>query len=178
MDKEFNWLEYERTEEKKPSEIIHLRIHEMKEKHSLDFKNCLFVMISGPGSYTGMRLSEGIANILKLAGFNVLSFFSFEIPVILKHKSGRWITNAFKNQFFIYEWDENKSHQYLINAEDINFTSNYFSNTTNSLFSNLVMTSELIFKNPKEIFSFVLARNTYSPSFYFRTLDEEFKSLC
>jgi tRNA threonylcarbamoyladenosine biosynthesis protein TsaB len=173
-----SWISYEQFEEKKPSEVLHRKIFEIAHKHNVLIENSTFISIAGPGSYTGMRLSEGMAQILKICGTKIFSFYHFEVPRMTGIEQGSFCTNAFKNQFFFYDWNVDEGSSYLLNADDVNFSKNVYSNMNLSLFSSVIQTSQLIKDHPEKIFNYVINRGTFLNSYYFRSLDEEFKSIC
>jgi tRNA threonylcarbamoyladenosine biosynthesis protein TsaB len=178
LDQEFNWVSYCDLNEKKPSEVLHSKVQALLDEEKLDFKDISLVAIAGPGSYTGMRLSEGFANIVKLSGTKVFSLFHFEIPKITGIEKGIWATNAFKGQTFFYEWDNDGNREYLLNNNDVNWKKEIFSNNQESLFENVISTKELLRVQQKVIFKFAVERGQFFPAFYFRSLDEEFKGIC
>lgn len=178
LNEKFEWIVFESSDEKKPSEVIHKKIDEISKQFNVDMTQSTLITIAGPGSYTGMRLSEGLANILKICGTKVVSLLHFEIPLLTGVQSGVWITNAFKNQFFVYEWNGNENRNFLIDANDMNFSKEIFSNMQLPLFKNIQFTTELIKENPQPIFNFAVNRGQFLGAYYFRTLDEEFKTIC
>ena len=145
LDANFKWVSYNDTNEKKPSEVIHVEIYNLIKKYNLDLTAMNFFFSAGPGSYTGMRLGEGIAQVLAWEDRNVFSFLHFEVPKIIGVKKGFWVTNAFKGQVFSYN------------------------------FSHLKNTKDLIKNSSELIFSHVYKEKMREAPYYFRTLDEEFK---
>lgn len=178
LNSKFEWIHYEDSEEKRPSEIIHVKINQLFDEFNLDLKQTTLVIAAGPGSYTGMRLGEGIAHILTLCHIKVLSFYHFEVPQMIGAISGKFVTNAFKGQYFVYEWSGEKVSELLINANDMSFLSEVYSNLNDQNFKTLISTKKLIKENSKKIFKNVVDRDQYKASFYFRSLDDEFKSIC
>ncbi len=162
LDKDFNWLLYENTAEKRPSEVLHEKVFLLLNKFNQTLTTVRLITIAGPGSYTGMRLSEGFSAIINWSGINVFSFYHFEVPQLIGVNSGEWVTNAFKKQFFCYKWDAlNNSKTLLTHYDDQDaFT--------------LEKTKELIRLNPFEIFSKVISLKLQRETYYFRTLEEEF----
>lgn len=178
LDEHFHWLSYKAVDEKKPSEIVHYQINKLLEEFKISILDLSLITAAGPGSYTGMRLSEGISNILALCKVKTFSFYHFEVPMMIGKKSGRFVTNAFKNQYFIYEWQDEKNHQYLVNANDMNFSKEVYSNLSDVNFTNLISTSALIHENEAFLFEKIITRGTCASSFYFRSLDDEFTAIC
>jgi tRNA threonylcarbamoyladenosine biosynthesis protein TsaB len=180
MDSNLNWVEYLDLDEKKPSEVIHQQIYTLMEKYNLNFKDTNFIFSAGPGSYTGMRLSEGIAQILSWDDKHVFSFHHFEVPALAGIEKGYWVTNAFKGQVFVYNWDSTtgKVEKELVNSKDFSIIDPSLGFTLGkdvAPFVGLKSTKELIHQRPQEIFRKVLDKKLREPPFYFRTLDEEFK---
>jgi tRNA threonylcarbamoyladenosine biosynthesis protein TsaB len=162
LDRDFSWVFYEYTDEKKPSEIIHDKIYFILNKFNLSIEKVQFISIAGPGSYTGMRLSEGVSTILEWGGVSIFSFYHFEVPFLTGIESGRWVTNAFKNQVFLYEWNAENSKTTLL------------SECLDTEAFTLIKTRELIFSHSREIFSKVIHLNKPKETYYFRSLEEEF----
>lgn len=162
LDDQFAWMAYESSNEKRPSEHIHEKIFFMLSKFNLQLNHLRVITVAGPGSYTGMRLSEGFSDIVSWSGVKILSFYHFEVPKFTGISSGRWMTNAFKNQIFSYQWDpKGSSTELLLECSDPDAFS-------------IEKTRELIYTNPTLIFSKVVQLNEKKESYYFRTLEEEF----
>lgn len=162
LDESFSWKSFDISADNKPSETIHTKIFNLLNQYQLQLKDIRLFYIAGPGSYTGMRLSEGLADIVKWNEIETFSFYHFDIPKYLGIKKGQWITNAFKKEIFSYTWDENIESKELL-AECLNeeaFT--------------LQKTQEFIKQMPVEIFSKVVLLNEKKETYYFRTLEAEF----
>lgn len=180
LDSNFKWIEYHDSKEKKPSEVIHIEIYNLISRHNLDLKKMNFFFSAGPGSYTGMRLGEGIAQILAWDEMKVFSFHHFDAPRIAGVEKGFWVTNAFKGQVFIYTWDKlgEAGERNLVNASDFTMETPEFGYTLSSEnkdFSSLKTTKDLIQQFPEKIFPKVLSEKMREAPYYFRTLDEEFR---
>jgi tRNA threonylcarbamoyladenosine biosynthesis protein TsaB len=184
MDFQFNWIEYKSLDEKKPSEIIHFEIYSLVKKHNLELKDMRLFISSGPGSYTGMRLSEGLAQVFELSFIPVFSFYHFDIPKYCGIANGFWVTNAFKGQLFFYNWTHESEEKIL--ADKSNFTEELrllktdkdgftLDHLSDPLFSGLSTTKDLIKEQSTKIFSHILSLNLRVTPYYFRTLDEEFR---
>jgi tRNA threonylcarbamoyladenosine biosynthesis protein TsaB len=180
LDSNYKWVEYLDSNEKKPSEIIHFEIFNLVQKYNLDLKDMNFFFSAGPGSYTGMRLGEGIAQILVWDSKSVFSFHHFDVPKILGVQKGYWVTNAFKGQVFIYNWDNEISffEKELVNASDFKIYDAELGYTLSSDikdYSHLKTTKDLIKNSSEKIFSKIYELKLREPPYYFRTLEEEFK---
>ena len=180
LDSNFKWVEYNDTNEKKPSEVIHVEIYNLIKKYNLDLKGMNFFFSAGPGSYTGMRLGEGIAQVLAWEERSVFSFLHFEVPKMIGIKKGFWVTNAFKGQVFSFNWniDTNFSEKELIHSVDFKIMDTELGYTLaadSKDFSDLKNTKDLIKNSSEIIFSYVYKERMREAPYYFRTLDEEFK---
>lgn len=178
LNSEFQWITYVESDEKKPSEVIHQNIHQLMKQHHIDSKNIEYFFSAGPGSYTGMRLGEGIAQMLEWSGKKVYSFHQFEVPSLMGIQQGYWISNAFKGQFFIYHWNQTESHSELVNQTDVELLdaqSGFTLTHDNVAFKDLQTTKSMIAKNPQRLFENLKKNNVRKAPYYFRTLDEEFK---
>ncbi|MDD4973364.1 MAG: hypothetical protein PHY93_03390 [Bacteriovorax sp.] len=177
LDSNYSWVEYMSLDEKKPSEIIHFEIFNLLKKYSLNLADMQCFVSNGPGSYTGMRLSEGLAQVFELVHMPVYSFYHFDVPRLSGVPRGFWATNAFKGQVFVYNWNGDEVEKHLLNKdaffieeEKLGFTLD----TSDPIFSNLVSTKSLIKNKAPEIFSKVEALKLRKAPYYFRSLDEEF----
>jgi tRNA threonylcarbamoyladenosine biosynthesis protein TsaB len=178
LDSDFFWVEYQDSLQKKPSEVIHREIYEMVKKHNLNIKDLNLIVSAGPGSYTGMRLGEGIAQIFAWNQLKVYSFYHFEAPRLSGVENGFWITNAFKGQAFIYRWDQEQRERELVDFDSFKIEDpklGYTLINDREEFSALKSTKDLIKSDSFRIFKNVLKENLRQEPYYFRTLDEEFK---
>ena len=178
MDSNYEWVEYMSLDEKMPSDIIHFEIFSLLKKYDLNFNNIQCFISSGPGSYTGMRLSEGLAQVLELSQIPVYSFYHFDVPRLSGVTKGFWASNAFKGQVFVFNWNGDKNEKHLLNKdafiieeEALGFTLD----TSDPFFSNLISTKNLIKDKAKEIFSKVSSTKLRVEPFYFRSIEEEFR---
>ena len=178
LDDQFRWIDFLTFDNKKPSEIIHSEIHQLLNKHQLNLKSLECFTASGPGSYTGMRLSEGLVQVLALSGMKIYSFYHFEVPKLTGIREGFWATNAFKGQVFVYTWSEEKEERLLLNKDQFviqNEKIGFTLDNTDREFAKLSSSKILIKSNPTLIFSYLHAHQKRVPPYYFRTLDEEFR---
>lgn len=177
LDSNYSWVDYKSLDEKKPSEIIHHEIHNLLKKNNLKLSEVQCFVMSGPGSYTGMRLSEGLAQVFELENIPVFSFYHFDVPRLSGVSSGFWATNAFKGQVFVYHWNGEKVEKLLVNKDAFTVQDEkmgYTLDNNDSLFSNLISTKGLIKDKACEIFGKVQDQQLRELPYYFRPLDEEF----
>lgn len=178
LDDDFNWVEYKESAEKKPSEVIHQEIFRLINAHNVQPEQTEYFFASGPGSYTGMRLGEGIAQILEWSGRKIYSFHQFEVPQIMGIKKGYWMTNAFKGQVFLHTWENDQVNSQLLNTNDVKIIDDGFGFTLthdHELFIKLKTSKELISTNPQKFFKNIKTLNMRKSPYYFRSLEEEFK---
>lgn len=178
LNPQFEWIEYLLFDEKKPSEIIHFEIFNLIKKHNLNLSSMHVFISSGPGSYTGMRLSEGLAQVLELSKVPVYSFYHFDVPRICGIESGFWVTNAFKGQVFIYSWKGDLLEKQLVDKDSFtieNPENGYTLDVENSAFSGLKSTKEFIRDHASRLFSKMADKKLRETPYYFRSLEEEFR---
>ncbi len=178
LDSKFNWVEYKSLDEKKPSEIIHFEIFNLLKKHNLDLKDMRTFISSGPGSYTGMRLSEGFVQVFELNHMPVYSFYHFDVPRLSGVVKGYWATNAFKGEVFVYNWngEEIKKELLLKDVFSQAGRNNGFTlDDTDPIFSGLTSTKKFIKNESAKLFANVLEKKLRVPPYYFRSLEEEFR---
>lgn len=177
---EYEWRHVEVTENKKGSAVIHKLIFDVLELTGLTLKQIdgLF-LVSGPGSYTGIRLGEGIAQILEMENIPVYSFYHYEVPHFCGYESYTFFANAFKNEYFSYQFNLGTESKTMISKESFlkaDFSRNDFYCITGELEEMyLESTSSLIQKKPKEVFEKVLSRGEHCAPYYYRPLEKEFK---
>ena len=193
LNEDFQWCHYNYNDSKKSSSIVHKLIKDgldAIDKSQEDIKNC--IQMSGPGSYTGMRVSEGISQVLEWQGVTVYGLYHFQVPRILGETSGVWIAKAFKGEVFVYAWEQDEVNNYMVKeSELVNHLSNFtlsnkkiFSSLKFDLNNNLkndelndvsiIETKALIEARPQEIFNHVIKAKISEPLYYFRSIEEEF----
>ena len=179
LDDNLEWLHFEHHEKLQHSADIHAQIFEILKNFNVEALELKSVFLcNGPGSYTGIRLGEGIAQLFELSKIPVLSFHQYEIPKILGVTEGQWVCHAFKKEVFNYHWNDDKVWDELISADD-------WEKTSSALYTHQpigpwqdqdpMMTTQLLKENPKTIFSYLKDNNIRRESYYFRPLDKEFK---
>ncbi|MCO4792484.1 MAG: hypothetical protein KC493_02135 [Bacteriovoracaceae bacterium] len=184
LDKDYSWIDYLDTKEKKGSGILHGLLFELMNSHSMNFKDLDRVFFTaGPGSYTGMRLGEGLCQVLEMENLEVNSFYHFEVPKLLAHDKGVWISKAFKREIFVHQWDGEKINDGLIEEKNLEEEIkkwkadgiSQFSHFGEMIDQKLTLTSDMIHKQSGMIFKRVKELSDRKAPFYYRTDEKEFK---
>jgi tRNA threonylcarbamoyladenosine biosynthesis protein TsaB len=191
LNESFEWRDYRYFGEGKSATKLHQCLHNLLKDHNLKLKDLdLAVQIAGPGSYTGMRVSDGFFQTLKLFGLKTNSIYHFDVLSLLKVENACWISNAFKGEIFSYKINNGQIVQNLQSEKDFLAGLDSFSNQKlythfNDAFSpsfktwahdkKIQETSELIKANSNKIFSQIIDSNYEKSLFYYRQIDQEFK---
>ncbi len=190
LTEKFEWIEYHQSKETKGSAHIHRMIYEQLQSHDLTFADIeIFFQVAGPGSYTGIRLSEGIAQILEMEKIRTYSFYHFDIPRYLGVPAGNWIVRAYKGEIFNYRWDENGQNETLM-AENDSFNNlpddilfSHYKGPIEDLqsqmglepTSQLIESSKMLYESSEKLFFKIVSFDIHNPPYYFRSLDNEFR---
>ncbi|MEX1099125.1 MAG: hypothetical protein WEB87_01795 [Bacteriovoracaceae bacterium] len=183
LSDDFEWITLKSVQEKKASRALHALVFECLEENSSDIKDLNHVFtLSGPGSYTGVRLAQGFVEVLEWQGFDAFSCRHFDIPRLLGVSQGAFISRAFKQEAFIYQWEGSNQQQRLepeINAarqikELLKKGVPCFTSEP-GLYNECVSTYDLLEKEPKNLFSLLKANKVKSEVFYYRNLEQEFQ---
>ncbi|HLE10195.1 MAG: hypothetical protein A2504_05155 [Bdellovibrionales bacterium RIFOXYD12_FULL_39_22] len=190
LDAQFKWIDYLSLEEKKSSRKIHALIYKMVKKNKVNLAQIdSLIVTAGPGSYTGIRVAEGIAQICEWQKWNTYSFYHFEVPWMVKKENCKmaWLALAFKGEIFIYYQDQAGVFvRELFSKDDYSDRINALLAEGHELYANnpaelpglpaytLLDSSKLIFDFPAEIFGAVVAKQMRHPPYYFRSLAKEF----
>ena len=183
LDENFEWINFTETADKKSSASIHSKIYLLLEEHNLKIKDIkAMFQVAGPGSYTGMRISEGISQVLEWQKIPIYSFYHFVIPSILGEEKGAWISRAFKSEIFVYEWRDGKVSTSLRPESDLVKIQNELSSELGGFWTHFPesfpeipkSTGLLIKENSKKLFTNVVASQMREKPFYYRSLENEF----
>lgn len=187
LDDGLSWLSFETLSGQKVSTVIQARAHEFLKQHKIEPGNLKGIFtINGPGFYTGLRLSEGFADVLKFFGVPAFSFYSYEIPNWCGKESGTWFTKAYRGEYFLYKWQGDQGEQQLLSSKEIPealakldkifiHSQSSLDKLSTDLIQNSATTLDLLKNYPKEIFSKVLELGLKRDAFYFRAPEDEFK---
>lgn len=174
----WQWIEYFNDPDIVISTKLHAFIYKFLEKHEMslmDIKS--FIYCAGPGSYTGMRVAEGIADLVKWEDIPITNFYHYEIPKMIGIQSGVWFANAFKGEKFLYTWNEDKETTELIKNEEFERKVSSFQNKYSFIHSEdgeVKNTLELIRSNAEQIFTKLSQQKSVKKLFYYRELEQEF----
>lgn len=186
LDADFNWISYFKSEDKKSSAKIHKIIYNQLKDNNLKIGELENVFgISGPGSYTGMRVTEGINQVLEMCGLRVYSFFHYQVPAFCDVTSGTWVANAYKSETFIYTWENDSNETNVIptckfeqNLSKEIYRPRFFSaipDDFQQILENTEDSTQLIRSHSNLIFAKVLKLNLREKVYYYRPLAKEFK---
>ncbi|MCY4524587.1 MAG: hypothetical protein OXB84_07605 [Halobacteriovoraceae bacterium] len=187
LNEQNQWIDYREIPLKKSSELLHITIYQMLQKNDLTVENIqsLFT-IAGPGSYTGVRLAEGFAQVFSWQKITIFSCCHFEIPRLLGIKRGIFLSQAFKREVFVYKWNENISDKknlpdsqfdmVIKSMENIGYP--LFAAFNDKIFSgfNMQFTDVLLRENIERIFTQIKTKKMRSPIYYYRHLEREYSS--
>lgn len=179
LSKEEGWLSRIVHKDVKSSELLHNEIHEMCIGKGISLKSLSgIIYAAGPGSYTGMRVSEGLAQVFRWQGIPVFGFYHFELPQLLGVNEGLWISEAFKGEFFLYKWNGEGAVKKLVVKSDLeqelaNSQSIYTHHREETELANL-LTTDLIENQWDKLLNLVVSDNMRREPYYYRTLEEEF----
>ena len=188
LDHSLEFLNLTEIPEKKSSGIIHKVIFEILQQHQigpLELKG--IIQVAGPGSYTGMRLSHGIAQVFQWQGIEYYGFYHFEVPLLLGVLEGYWIAKAFKREVFSYHW-KGKEHASFLHPEKDFWASYYakqgdeqktfYTHFPESLGEKVIFinsTHNMIKDRPSYFLKHIIKNKIKPGPYYFRTLEKEFK---
>ncbi len=183
LSQEHGWLSLSSHSGQKVSAILQAEIHSMCKTHSIK-PHALegIITVAGPGFYTGLRLSEGFADIFKIFGVPQYAFYSYEIPKWCGQESGVWVTKAYRGEYFFHEWNGAEGKNTLVPANNLDVYLNQFdhvyihspSSMDRSL-TNFTSTLDLLKEKPDTILNQVIQSKPQRESFYFRAPEDEFR---
>lgn len=180
LDESLSWIDFKGLNNKKASQILHGEIYSLLKTHQLEIDDIdSFIVCTGPGSYTGVRLSQGFIQTLCWQKKNVSNFYLFEVPYFCGVQHGYFLCEAYKGEVFVYEWNHEQSSKKLIQQKElkeIDFTLEHIYHPQGEIQGHEVFDIEsLIRTKPKMIFENILKRQKVYEPFYFRPIDKEFQ---
>lgn len=180
LNEAYDWVEYLELETRRTSDVVHTQIVTLLEKHGLTIENVdQIILMAGPGSYTGMRVAEGVAQVLEMEKKSVFSFHSFRIPSYLNIDTYRWCYPAFKGEIHVRKEDGSSElmlkedfEKYVAEKDSLTFIT-HGKNEISEFCS--VDTDKNLRDEPSNIFRSVVDEKLRDKPFYFRPADVEFK---
>ncbi len=188
LDNDRKWIDLRKFKGQKSSVVLQSETFKLLNDYSIAPKTLKnLVHLSGPGFYTGLRLSEGFCDVFKFFGIPQKSFYSFDIPKFCGIKEGVWITKAYRGEYFFHAWKEGAHHNEMVSAKvfesKMSELNNIFIHSRESmdemslgLIPQFISTSDLLKQTPEPIFLGVLSLGETRESFYFRPPEDEFKA--
>ena len=190
LDDDLEWVEFSTFAGLKASTVIQKEAHQLLSNAGVDIRDLSSVLtVAGPGFYTGLRLSEGFADVLTFSGIKNYSFLSYSIPAWTGVESGVWMTKAYRGEYFFHLWNEQGSQNKLVATKELeNFLasvdkSNFYIHSEPAVdeFSRKLLPESrktslhLLQKNSHSIFKRLFETESKVDSYYFRAPEDEFK---
>jgi tRNA threonylcarbamoyladenosine biosynthesis protein TsaB len=189
LDDHLNWKKFENFSGQKASSVIQKETHHLLASTSLKISDLSSVIsVAGPGFYTGLRLSEGFADVLVFFGIKHYSFFSYNIPFFSGIKNGTWMTKAYRGEYFFHFWDGEIFRNELVAAKDLEaflrnvdksdfyiHSQSAIDDFSRGLLPECISTYDLLKEKSHIIFSSILNSQSKVDSYYFRAPEDEFK---
>lgn len=179
LDESHCWKAYNYIDSSKSSSIIHKIINDLLSDLGVDESSLKrLVQVSGPGSYTGMRVSDGISQIFEWQNIETYAIHHFQVPKILGINEGMWLAKAFKGEIFCHQWSKDQEKNFLILESQLNeitdMQSELFVGHTSDFTFDTTQTSILIKENSEKIFKYIFENQLKEPLYYFRSIEDEF----
>jgi tRNA threonylcarbamoyladenosine biosynthesis protein TsaB len=188
LDDNFRWIDFRKFTNQKASAILQTETYKMFEDHKLKVKDIKALFnVSGPGFYTGLRLSEGLCDVFKFFDIPHYSFYSYELPLICGYNEGAWFTKAYKGEYFLHCWRDRDVKSELFATKDVEIKLNELTlplfihsasaldTHSTGLVKNFISTSDLLKESSEKIFKHILEHKPQRESFYFRAPEDEFR---
>jgi tRNA threonylcarbamoyladenosine biosynthesis protein TsaB len=188
LDDDRKWIDLRIFKEQKSSVVLQTETFNLLKDHSVAPKSLTnLVHLSGPGFYTGLRLSEGFCDVFKFFGVPQKSFYSYEIPKYCGVKAGVWVTKAYRGEYFFHAWKEGTHRNEMVSVKDfeskIKDMDAIFIHSAGAMdelslghIPKFISTRDLIEQQPQLIFSEVIKIEGTRESFYFRPPEDEYKA--
>lgn len=175
LSNDFEWISFKKFDSKQSSAKLHFYIYEILQENKLEISDVEKIFYcAGPGSYTGMRVSQGMIDVLNWQGVAFNSFYHFEIPKMCGALQGVWYANAFKGEYFVYRWSEKEDYKILVKEEELEKHLEHFQKFSFCNEKDCVGTQELIYEKSEIIFKDIVKMDQKRELYYYRSLDQEF----
>jgi len=189
LDPNLGWINFEKFSGQKASSIIQKETHNILKSADLKVNDLsTIISVAGPGFYTGLRLSEGFADVLIFSGIKHYSFLSYSIPALAGVASGVWMTKAYRGEYFFHFWNGNVVRNELVAAKELEqflktvdkssfyiHSDSAIDDFSRNLLEKTLTTHELLKVKSEVIFTSIINSQTKVDSFYFRAPEDEFK---
>lgn len=185
LDENFSWAKFVHYPNLKASEILQLEVLKMCEEFGVKVSELSSVIhVSGPGFYTGLRLSEGFVDVMKFSGIKSYSFYTYDLLSLLHINEGHWVTKAYRGEYFVHDISKKENHliasrdlaDFLVDKSPIYIHSDKaIDQLVKDHVSSFVTTQELLEKNP-QVIKALIEQNSQRESYYFRAPEDEFRT--
>lgn len=178
LDEQLNWKKFLDFPIKKASNTLFIETEKLLSENNIELGQLEQIFLClGPGSYTGIRLLQGMKDLYQNQGLKVFSFYNFEIPYLNGVQEGIYVTSAYKQEIYQYKWDGEEHFQDLIEAE------RFVAENTGDIYgmqdqfheNALCNVYTMLRNNPKKVLERVLEKKLSRQAFYFRPLEKEFR---
>ncbi len=189
LDEGLGWIKFEKFYGQKVSNIIQQQTHVLLQQSGLRLSQMdSIITVAGPGFYTGLRLSEGFADVMTFSDIKHHSFLSYSVPQRAHVESGTWMTKAYRGEYFFHTWSSTGSKNELISSKDLEAylankdMKNFYIHSESSIddlsrkfLKSWLTTHDILQEKPKLIFDSIVKSKTKTDSFYFRAPEDEFR---
>ena len=176
LDENLEFEECRHFTDKHSASRIHFNLNNMLQEHKIPLENIARLYVaSGPGSYTGLRVTEGIAQIMKWQGKEILSCYQFEIPFMAGVEQGVWISQAWKGELFFYFWKGDEHWSKLVSDAEYEIKGEEYSFGGQCGGIDVCSTRDLLQRHSSIIFGTVTRRGKHLTPYYYRDVEQEFK---
>jgi tRNA A37 threonylcarbamoyladenosine modification protein TsaB len=184
LDERGQWLRKRQLTGQRSSSVLHHELHEMLKEAAIAPQGIQRVFyVAGPGFYTGLRISHGMADMLRLLGCELMNIYNFEIPAVLGEQDYVWVTKAYRGEVFIYTSKDKQAK--LISEKDflaMSWSGEVYIHHKSALDQNMLQrlssskeTEAMLLSNMPQVFSWAKQQSGLRELYYFRPPEEEFK---
>ncbi len=179
LNEDLTWAHHELVQNKKGSHVLHSIIYSALSEKGIKVDDLKGIFLAnGPGSYTGIRVAEGISQVLEMEGMPVYSFYNFEVPAFCQIEEYDFFSEAFKGEVFHYQYKGGEEKFSLIKEEtfkEMDHSSDHSYHLDGEVLEvNLSRMYDLFKPHSVDIFSRVLKRAKHLPPYYYRPEEKEF----
>lgn len=167
-----------RVYDEKLSSVFHKKLNRLLEENEVSWQELdQFFYNLGPGSYTGLKVAHSLAGNLEQEGVSIFGYYSYQLAEALGVKEGLWIENAFKGEYFLYQWGAKYSKK-LVNILDYEWdeSQNYYSCSLEKEKKIIHDIKESFFEKTEQFLDFWRLESPQNRDiYYYRLIEEEFK---